>query len=304
MWWQMFVNRYDAYATQEIVRGKCQYFSKYHSVTPEIFEAHLAGAITLGLPALDEHGFSRWCCFDSDYEDGALERIEQWLLAHHYRCHRESQRPGRAGHLWTFFQEPLPASDLRLFAHRVATLSGSEKTVEIFPKQDCATWDAEALRFKISSIVRLPLGINRKLDAYGGRGWFDGVEQNLLSQILWLECLQLNPVTPILDAAPALQRLAQAKQLSSNSRGNFSSLGTVDVERILEALRNISPDQYHVWCKVGMALKAGGFELPVWEAWSAKSAKYSAGECQRKWATFHGDKIGIGTIFHFASNPP
>jgi Primase C terminal 2 (PriCT-2) len=305
MWWDIFVNRTDAYATQTLIKGKWGYLVRYQSVTKELFEAHLAGTITLGLPAIDQDGLSRWCCFDSDHNDGALDRIEKWLVAHHYRCHREGQRPGRAGHLWLFFQEQVPAEALRLFANRVATLAGVKAgtklgEVEIFPKQDGATWDADSNRYRASSIVRLPLGINRKPEASGARGWFSGVEQNLLSQIFWLGCQASNPATPILDAAPGLRQIAQTKQ--GSGRHSILSLTAQDAQRVLNALNEISPDQYHEWCQVGMALKAGGFDLDTWEVWSAKSAKFSAGECARKWTTFHGNRTGIGTIFHLASN--
>lgn len=303
MWWHMFVNRADTYATQYIDSdGKSQYPAKYQPVTPALFEDHLAGRITLGLPALDQSGLSRWLCFDSDKEDGALDHIERWLLAHHWRCHRESQRPGRAGHLWLFLQEPIPAADLRLFANRVATLANALGKVEIFPKQDKPNWDNKTGQFLASSVVRLPLGINRKPEANGARGWFAGAEQSILSQIFWLQCLELNPVKPILDAAPGLRQLEQTKLLKSNRTGHFGPPSADETKRILEALHDINPDQYRTWCQVGMALKAGGLDLSLWEIWSAKSTKYTPGQCARKWTTFHGSKTGIGTIFYLAAN--
>jgi hypothetical protein len=299
----MFVNRTDAYATQEILGGVCSYFTKYQPVTRDLFDAHLAGRITLGLPALDQNGLSRWCCFDSDKEDGALDRIERWLSEHGWQCHRESKRQGRAGHLWLFLKEPIPAADLRLFANRVATLANAAGKVEIFPKQDHSTWDAGNARFKASSLVRLPLGINRKPDAHGARGWFAGAEQGILSQVFWLESLELNPVKPILDAAPGLRLIEQTKHLKSNRTGRFGPPTAEETERILGALDCINPNQYRIWCQVGMALKAGGFDLSLWETWSSKSSKYTPGQCARKWTTFHGNKTGLGTIFYLAANP-
>lgn len=300
MWWHLFVNRTDAYATQEIVRGTCQYFSKYAPVTPQLFEAHLAGDITLGLHAIDRNGLSKWCCFDSDTEDGSLERIEEWLLKHHYRCHREGQRPGRAGHLWLFFERPIPAADVRLFARRVASLAGSAAKIEIFPKQDNPTWDPANNRYKASSAVRLPLGVNRKPDAGGERGWFADAERNLLSQIFLLECLKPNPTEPIIEAAPTLRQLALAQQAGSK-RVSRKHMTAEDAERVLIALKDIEPERYDDWFKVGMALKSAGFNLQVWEDWSAKSTKYRPGKCAEKWSTFKGTGTGIGTIFYLAS---
>ena len=54
MWWHMFVNRMDAFAIQIIENGRCRYSTRYQPVTPDLFDRHLSGDITLGLPAIDE----------------------------------------------------------------------------------------------------------------------------------------------------------------------------------------------------------------------------------------------------------
>ena len=41
---------------------------------------------------------------------------------------------------------------------------------------------------------------------------------------------------------------------------------------------------------VGMALKAEGFDLSVWDEWSSRdSRRYHPGECARRWNSFHGN---------------
>jgi hypothetical protein len=308
MWYQRFVNRNDAYAVQEIVNGTCQYFVKYEPLMPDLFNAHLFGRLTLGLPAIDQDGMSRWLCFDSDSEDGSLERIEQWLIGHGWHCLREGRRPGRDGHLWVFFQEPVPAADLRLFAFRVIeVVSVKPNDVEIFPKIDHPTWDADKLRWKASSVVRLPLGVNRKPDALGDRGWFDGTDRCEVGQALWLMGQPLNPTAPILEVAPELRRLATAKQAvhgghPGRSAFAFGAPTAADISNVLGALGVVPPDDYVTWCKVGMALKSAGFDVSMWETWSRKSAKYKSGDCAKKWNTFtsKGNQVGIGTVFHLA----
>lgn len=109
MWWQRFVNRTDAYSVQTVVDGKLQYYSQYLQLTANLFDAHLMGAITLGVPAVNGQGLSRWCCFDSDKVDGALDKIHKVLFEYGWHALREGARIGLDGHLCSFknlFQLP------------------------------------------------------------------------------------------------------------------------------------------------------------------------------------------------------
>ena len=57
------------------------------------------------------------------------------------------------------------------------------------------------------------------------------------------------------------------------------------------------------WIRVGMALKAEGFDLSVWDQWSSRDpARYHPGECARRWDSFHGSKTPVtgGTIIKMA----
>src|SRR5262245_59565642 len=70
-------------------------------------------------------------------------------------------------------------------------------------------------------------------------------------------------------------------------------------------LYSISSDDYRDWLRVGMALHAesnGSADgLALWNAWSAKSEKWSSGVCAEKWKSFSGDRgITGGTIFGMA----
>lgn len=74
--------------------------------------------------------------------------------------------------------------------------------------------------------------------------------------------------------------------------------------RILDALSYISPDDYHTWIKVGMALyqsqEVCEDGLLLWDSWSSGSLKYKPGECHKRWRTFHDSKVGTGSIFYIA----
>lgn len=61
---------------------------------------------------------------------------------------------------------------------------------------------------------------------------------------------------------------------------------------------------YQEWCNVGMALKYEGYDVSVWDRWSAMdSSRYHSGECLKKWTSFNGgshDPVTAGTIIAMA----
>ena len=76
--------------------------------------------------------------------------------------------------------------------------------------------------------------------------------------------------------------------------------GHVDVGLVCEALNHIPPDDYATWIQVGMTLKAAGLDFVIWDDWSSNSDKYTHDACVEKWATFKGNRIGLGTVFYVA----
>ena len=73
----------------------------------------------------------------------------------------------------------------------------------------------------------------------------------------------------------------------------ISALQTIDCKSLT----------YAEWITVGMALKGEGCDVSVWDAWSrADAARYHPGECEQRWATFHGADRPVtgGTIVRMA----
>ena len=70
-------------------------------------------------------------------------------------------------------------------------------------------------------------------------------------------------------------------------------------ERVRDALQYISSDGYDEWVKVGMAIRAelGEKGRPLWDKWSSKSQKFDDEMQERKWHSFRGNGVGLGTIF-------
>ncbi|MCC8064799.1 MAG: AAA family ATPase [Clostridiales bacterium] len=74
---------------------------------------------------------------------------------------------------------------------------------------------------------------------------------------------------------------------------------------LLDALSNLDPVRcsYQQWCSVGMALKAEGYDVETWDAWSQKdSGRFHDGECRKKWQSFRGSANPVtgGTIVQLA----
>lgn len=76
---------------------------------------------------------------------------------------------------------------------------------------------------------------------------------------------------------------------------------------ILTALQNLHcADLTHAdWIAVGMALKAEGYDVSIWDHWSSMDpARYHPGECERRWKSFHGSSNPVtgATIIRMAMN--
>jgi hypothetical protein len=150
---EVFLPRYDRYPLQS---RNGSYFAVEEAVTSNLLKQHLYGEVTLGAYALNQQSQANWTCFDADDEtewQGLLSLTHE-LSEAQVPSYLEPSR--RGGHLWLFFPEPLTGQDTRRFAKQLL----SEKhltSVEVYPKQD-------ALKTGPGSLVRLPLGIHRKVN--------------------------------------------------------------------------------------------------------------------------------------------
>ena len=68
------------------------------------------------------------------------------------------------------------------------------------------------------------------------------------------------------------------------------------MSNILSALNQLAcADLTHdEWIRVGMALKAEGYDLSVWDEWSSLDVnRYHLGECARRWSSFRGSNSPV-----------
>lgn len=146
-----FLMRRDLYAKQ---LGDGSYVSIRKPLHQRHLMAHLKGEMTLGAYVLDEESRGRYLVLDADDAPDwrRLQALAGVLPDLGGASYLEASR--RGGHLWLFFDEPLPGREIRRFGHGLLGHFGIEE-VEIFPKQDELTTGP-------GSLVRLPFGVHQK----------------------------------------------------------------------------------------------------------------------------------------------
>jgi hypothetical protein len=154
-----FIPRWDTYSMQ-IEDGSYRRAGRRRAgaftpspLTMNHVRAHLMGYITLSAYMLAADNTTSKMCLDADdpLEWGGLVTLASHLRLQNILTYLELSR--RGGHLWFFFDRPLPGVDVRRFGKQLQTEFGLG-TTELFPKQD-------RLRTGPGSAVRLPFGVHR-----------------------------------------------------------------------------------------------------------------------------------------------
>jgi hypothetical protein len=147
----VFFQRRDIYA-QQLDDGR--YISIKKPLETWQLINHLQGKLTLGTYVLDAESHSRFIAFDADDNQQlvGLTYMAQSLLEDNVPFYLESSR--RGGHLWLFFDHPIPGLEARAFGRGLLTAHYLEG-IELFPKQD-------KLGNGPGSLIRLPFGIHKR----------------------------------------------------------------------------------------------------------------------------------------------
>lgn len=152
------------------------------------------------------------------------------------------------------------------------------------------TTSAEEYRqIKLAITARLPYFDTNATDAarmfYGNKAasvWFYPGERLITD---WIRTTPAPTITQ-----PAVELTPQRPQRTGVDNGLY------DLREPLAAIPCAQLDR-EAWVKVGMALKATGYDVSDWEAWSAEdSDRYHPGECARKWRSFRRSS-GVGGTY-------
>tara|TARA_B100001989_G_C24550011_1_gene473716 strand:- start:1761 stop:3197 length:1437 start_codon:yes stop_codon:yes gene_type:complete len=103
-------------------------------------------------------------------------------------------------------------------------------------------------------------------------------------------------------ASPELLRFITKENASVNSSYSRTTVSRYSEADVQEMLSQLDPDMsYEEWLNIGMALHSEGYDVSIWDNWSANGTKYKPKECQKKWKSFNDDKgITMGTLIKMA----
>ena len=109
---------------------------------------------------------------------------------------------------------------------------------------------------------------------------------------------------PLEEALEEAEANSTAPRLPPPHRSHRPEPEWTDIDWALSYLAALSParaDNYDEWCGVGMVLNSINDSLLYeWDKWSRQSPKYKPGECDKKWRSFKGSGVGIGTLAYWA----
>lgn len=241
-----FINQSRVWYRQYVDRnGKCGYacqkpdmdakYGRYESLSKGLIARHLSGEITCAWPAIDQNFRGKWLCFDSDSDDGQLERLGSFLLECGWYVIREGKRVGRDGHLWILLDAPVEARLLIWLGDAMMRLAGVSG-LELFPKYPSGL-----------SQVRGPLGKHNKPTANGAIGWFEDVKQDLREQLEWLASQPLNNAESAIQEAHRHRPIILPKRMYTSP---LASKGSVmfDIAVQRTSGKKGGNDWYHGHC--------------------------------------------------------
>lgn len=148
---EQFIQRWDKYPQQG---DNGAYYTIDAPLDEGLLAAHLRGEVTLGMYLLDAASQGRQMVLDADDEPDRRRLLALARVLAEVGCPTYYEASRRGGHLWFFFDAPLPGGEIRRFGRGLQAYF-SLASIELYPKQD-------ALRTGPGSLIRLPFGIHKK----------------------------------------------------------------------------------------------------------------------------------------------
>jgi hypothetical protein len=188
---RLFVNRlaFGIQRDKPLHDGSVPYIKQARPLDSDVVRMHLNGDLTINLYAINpQTQSSKWVAIDADYH-GSLEALFQlqWELKQD-GVDAALEQSRRGGHLWIFGENPLLASQCRIYIYNLALRlgvpvkgGGLKEGIEIFPRQD------EIKDGAYGNAIRAPLGVHRKSNR---RYWFYEADLKPEAQLVHLQCLK------------------------------------------------------------------------------------------------------------------
>jgi hypothetical protein len=190
-----------------------------------------------------------------------------------------SNRPGRCQYLFYIPSEYWEAIHTTKISTGIKDDDGKEQKLEL-------RWDG------CQSV--LPPSAHPSAGVYQWRKSFKEVE--IAPAPMWvIEAMLVEPPQP--------QQLPE-RHPTAYTRSSRSGEEWTSEEWALSYLSALNPcraDDYDDWVAVGMALHSVSDSLLTeWDNWSRQSSKYKPGGCEKKWKSFKGQGVAIGSLGHMA----
>lgn len=146
-----FIQRLDRYPRQA---DSGAYYTIEKPLTQNLIYAHLRGEITLGTYLLNQQSEGRFMVLDADDEPDRRRLVALAQVLDRVGCPSYLEASRRGGHLWLFFADWLPGTEIRRFGKGLMGYFNLA-SIELYPKQ-------AQLKTGPGSLIRLPFGVHKK----------------------------------------------------------------------------------------------------------------------------------------------
>lgn len=187
----IFANRYDCFMLQQ---DDATYRYEERELSLDVFKQHLQTDITLSLPSIAPDQTCKWIAWDLDHTNVSnYNKIINFTKLVGLRVHSESRRFDRLGHIWAFFEEPIPVATAHHFLNLTKIICDLDKSTEILPSKP-------ELTSSYGTGLRMPFGLHRKLLPARFISLFSECESgDLNNQIKWFLAQKRNSPQILID---------------------------------------------------------------------------------------------------------
>ena len=151
----------------------------------------------------------------------------------------------------------------------------------------------------------LPLGVDVRAPWHGYVVAPPSIHPDTGKRYMFRDGLGLHQIEPQPLPQTIVDLLTQQKMHREPKPDTNTHSFTDDIQAATDALSRLSAtraDNYESWVNVGMSLTPlGDIGLQLWDEWSQQSGKYEPDVCNKKWPSFNGHGLGLGSLITWAN---